>query len=170
MHYSTGELSFIFLIAAALSFIGAWVLARRYRVAMRLLMSAPMATVEAVPPAASADFVILPPPAAITAADNRRAGRRLALVLVALSCLMAFSSAALQLGLAMGDLAFSLKRTAVVAVVNLWAVIPALGLLWRWSRLRVVGTLALWLVLCFLVMQWRSIDPQAPGQYLKLMA
>lgn len=42
MDYSTGKISFLFIVAVALSFLGAWWVAYRYRVTMRRLMSAPV--------------------------------------------------------------------------------------------------------------------------------
>ena len=41
MNYSTGKLAFIVIAAVVLAFIAAWVMAGRYRAAMRRLMSAP---------------------------------------------------------------------------------------------------------------------------------
>lgn len=176
MNYSTGKLLFIFLVAAVLSFVGAWWLARRYRIAMKRLMSAPVGAgidlrsdVNAAstphPPGLSA----LPPPNAVTAGDNKRAGLRLALMLIALSALMSLTSAGLFLAVVMGGDAFSIKRLLVLALAHMWPVIPALGLLWRWSRLRMAGALALWFAFCFLVLLWRSIEPQ-PGALLIFLA
>jgi hypothetical protein len=62
------------------------------------------------------------PPQLVSAQDNRRAELRLAL--------MALSSAALFLGFDIDD-PFSFKRLGVLAMVSLWPLIPALGLMWR---------------------------------------
>ena len=170
MNYSTGKLSFIFMVAVLLSFVGAWWVARRYRVAMRKLMSAPLATPTPAPAPTRRSTPGLPPlsrvaepglgplpePAPVSAGDNRLAGYRLALLLVALSSLISLSSAALQLHVVMEDMAFSFNRLALLGFVQLWPVIPSLGLLWRWSRGRVLGALALWFVVCFAVVIWRS--------------
>ena len=172
MDYSTGKLSTIFVVAVLLACAGAWVLAWRYRVAMRRLMSAPLALAGragprlATPPRPATP---LPPPEPVTAADNRRAGGRLSLLLIGLSCLMALSSATLQLAFALEDTPFAVKRVAVIALVQLWPVIPALGLLWRWSRLRVLAVLLGWCVFCFFVMLWRSIEPRPTELLLFLL-
>ena len=162
MNYSTGKLSFIFMVAVLLSFAGAWWVARRYRVAMRKLMSAPLATPTPAPTpgrppvsrVAEPGLAPLPEPAPVTAGDNRLAGYRLALLLVALSSLISLSSAALELHVVMAEKTFSFNRLAVLGFVQLWPVIPSLGLLWRWSRGRVLGALALWFVVCFAVLIW----------------
>lgn len=70
------------------------------------------------------------PPQLVSAQDNRRAELRLALLLIGLSALMALSSAALFLGFDIDD-PFSFKRLGVLAMVSLWPLIPALGLMWR---------------------------------------
>ena len=110
----------------------------------------------------------LPEPAPVTARDNRRAGYRLALLLVALSALISLSSAALQLHVVMTE-KFSLHKLAVLGFVQLWPVIPSLGLLWRWSRWRVSGALVLWFVVCFGVLVWR-VDGAEPLKLLSYLA
>jgi hypothetical protein len=104
----------------------------------------------------------------VSAQDNWRADLRLAGLLVGLSCLMALSSTALFLVFAIDD-PFSFKRLAVLGLVRLWPAIPALGLMWRWSRLRLLTTLVLWCVLCFAVLLWRSIEPR-PLELLQFLA
>ena len=175
MDYPTGKLAFILIAAVLLSCLGAWGVAHRYRSAMRRLMGAPALAVgaagetgatghEPVPPGASA----VAPPRPVTAQENRRAGQRLALLLIALSGLLAASSAALFLGFSL-DEPFSFKRFAVLALVRVWPVIPVLGLMWRWSRPRLLAALGLWCVLCFAVLWWRSIDAQ-PLALLQFLA
>jgi len=145
MDYSTGKLAFIFIIAVTLSWAGAWVLAYRYRSAMRRLMSAPADTVASAAPGGNgvgigraADVAANLPPLPVTANDNRRADLRLAALLIALSCLMALSSAALFLVFGIDD-PFSFKRLAVLALAHTWPVVPVLGLMWRWSRVAPAG-------------------------------
>ena len=154
MNYSTGKLAFIFVLAVLLSYVGAWWVARRYRLTMQREMRAP-----AQAPSHGDDAPALPiqaTPAAVTIADNRRAGLRLALLLVTLSGLISLTSAALQLHVVMKETTFSFNRLAVLGFVQLWPVIPSLGLLWRWSRWRVLGALALWFVVCLAIVWWRS--------------
>ena len=161
MNYSTGKLAFIFMLAVLLSHVGAWWVARRYLAAMRELMSAPVAAPE---PAATGPAVApLTEAMPVSAAANRRAGLRLALLLITLSGLISLSSAALQLHVLMEGMAFSLNRLALLGWVQLWPVIPSLGLLWRWSRWRMLGALALWFVLCFALVWWRSDGNTAPA-------
>ena len=163
MNYSTGKLAFIFMLAVLLSQVGAWWVAGRYRTSMRNLMSAPVAAPAAMPGAAGPVLAALPDPMPVTAAANRHAGLRLALLLVTLSGLISLSSAALQLHVVMQDMAFSFTRLALLGFVQLWPVIPSLGLLWRWSRWRVLGALALWFVICFALVWWRSDGNTAPA-------
>jgi hypothetical protein len=169
MDYNTGKLLFIFMVAVLLSFVGAWWVARRYRAAMRTLMSAPLAASPAVDAKGERASPTLPNPSPVTADDNRRAGVRLVALLMALSVLISLSSAALQLHVVMDGMAFSVPRLLTLGFVHLWPVIPCLGLLWRWSRLRVLGVLLLWLVVCFAVVLWRSVVPD-PGNALLYLA
>ena len=161
MDVTNGKLLFILLLATLLAAAAALALAWRYRVAMRRLMSAaaaPAAAGTAPPPAAASG---LAPPRPLRWLDNRRAGRRIALWLVLLSMLISTSGAALFLGVAMPDEGLlTPSRLLTLAALNLWPVIPALGLLWRWSRLRVAGALLLWFVASVVLVAWRSITPQ----------
>ena len=158
MDYSTGKLSFIFIAAVLLACAGAWAVAARYRVAMRRLMSAPVAVREVAAVASAVSRKPPAPPATVRLADNRREAIRLTLLLIGLSCLIAISSASLWYALAFRGEAFAPKRVAVVALLHLWPVIPALALMWRWSAWRAMGSLLLWGALCFAVMLWRLIE------------
>ena len=174
MAYSTGKLAFIFIVAVMLACLGAWWTAHRYRLAMRRLMSAPVPMGgRAVAP--SADREARLPPALATLpmppslADNRSRAIRLTLLLIGLSGLLAISSASVWLAVSFKGEPFAPRRAALLALVHVWPVIPALGLLWRWSRTRVLGALALWCVLCFGVLLWRSIEPR-PLELLQFLA
>ncbi len=169
MNYSTGKLSFIFMLAVLLSLLGAWWVARRYRVAMRRLMSAPAAPSAPAAGAAIPEPAQLPEALPVTARDNRRAGYRLALLLLALSALISLSSAAIQLHVVMAEKVFSANRLLTLAFIQLWPVIPALGLLWRWSRARVAGALVLWFMVCFPLVLWRSVESR-PWEVLGYLA
>jgi hypothetical protein len=162
MDYSTGKLLSIFMLAVLLSWIGAWLVARSYRRAMRRLMSArlgpPPSAGEADREGALASAQAEATP--VTVQENRRAGVRLAMLLIALSALISLTSAALQLHVVMEDMAFSLRRLAVIGFVEMWPVIPVLGLLWRWSGWRVLGALALWFAVCFVVALSQSVEPR----------
>ena len=143
MGYSTGKLTIIFVIAAVLSVLGAWLLARRFRAAMRVLMSRPVGPPTAIYLAPTPLPATLTAPAPLSAADNRHAGWHLAALLVALSALISLTSATLQLGLAFENLVTP-GRTLRMAFAYVWPVIPVLGQMWRWSRLRVISVLLLW--------------------------
>ncbi|MGD9832081.1 MAG: hypothetical protein AB7U92_04960 [Piscinibacter sp.] len=168
---ASGKLLFIVIAAAALAALAAWVIARSYRAAMKRLMSlpAPAARGEGrhgpAPPALPAS------PAAVTLADNRQAARHVALLLLGLSALISASSAALFLGVAMAqERMLTPGRLLTLSLINLWPVIPALGLLWRWSRTRVLGALALWFVGAMALIAWRSIEPQPLATTLAYLA
>lgn len=167
MEYSTGKLFVIFILAVLLSCAAAWVIARRYRAAMRSLMRAPVDASLTGP--AKSTTPTLPPPDSVTLAENHRAGRRLVWMLVGLSCLMAATAASLWMWLAFPGEPLPPKRVAAVALLELWPVVPALGLLWRWSRWRIFGALVLWCVFAFLVLLWRSIEPR-PLELLAVLA
>ena len=171
MDYSTGKLSFIVCIALVLAWAGAWLLARRYRVAMTALMRAASAAPAA---AAGCRAAIGPAPAApmarrVSLAQNRRAGWRLTALLLGLSVLMAASSAWLTLWLSAGHEPVAIRRAAVLALANTWPAIPAIGLLWRWTLPRLLAALAGWCVLCFAVLLWRSIEAR-PMELLLFLA
>lgn len=156
MEYSTGKLLSIFLFAVILSSIAAWVVAYRYRKAMQRWMQAPVAGIGAAPLPTAPESP--PAPWPVSLEDNRRVGVRLTLVLIGISCLIALSSSALWMQLVLPEEPFSPKRVVTVALLHLWPVIPAIGLMWRWSRWRVLGVLLLWCVFCFLIFLWRSIE------------
>jgi hypothetical protein len=169
MDYSTGKLIFIFVVAAVLSVLGAWLLAWRFRAAMRVLMTRPVGP----PTAAYSTPTSLPArpaaPAPLSAADNRRAGWRLAALLIALSALIALTTAILQLGLMFENL-LTPARTLMLAFVYLWPVIPVLGQMWRWSRLRVISVLVLWGVFALPLLSWRMIEARAPAEMMLFLA
>lgn len=156
---TNGKLLFIVLAAAGLSAVAALLIARSYRAAMKRLMSLPG---PAATPGASVPAATLTGPAAcVTLDDNRRASRRVALLLVGLSAMIAASDSVLFLGVAMaGEGLLAPGRWLTLSLINLWPVIPVLGLLWRWSRLRVLGALALWFIGAVALVAWRSIEPQ----------
>ena len=171
MDYSTGKLSFIVCIALVLAWAGAWLLARRYRVAMTALMRAASAAPAA---AAGCRAAIGAAPAAsmarrVSLAQNRRAGWRLTALLFGLSVLMAASSAWLTLWLSAGHEPVPIRRAAVLALATTWPAIPAIGLLWRWTLPRLLAALAGWCVLCFAVLLWRSIEAR-PMELLLFLA
>ena len=172
MGYSTGKLTVLFAVAVVLAALGAWLIAWRYRAAMRRLMldggpagAAPADGRAGLPAPPRRDR----PGAGPTLADNLRAGWRLTLFLTLLSLLIATSSGAMQLVDAVGIAGFSLNRLAPIALVALWPVLPALAIVWRWSRWQLFGAFAAFLVVAFLFMLWRSIEPR-PLELLRYLA
>ncbi len=169
----SGKLLFIVMLATALAAIASLLIAHRYRATMKRLMSLPApAGVAPAAPVTPAPTLGRPAAAAqVTLADNRRAGWRVAALLVLLSMLISASSSALFLGLTMArEAMLTPSRLAAFAVLNLWPVIPALGLLWRWSRRRVVGALALWFVGATALIAWRSIEARPLAEVFAFLA
>jgi len=170
MDISTGKLSFIFVIAVALSFLGAWGVAWRYRVALERLMRAgtapsaqPASGVRDMPAVAEADLRSSLPAAAITLADNRRAAWRLSGLLIGLSLLMAGRAGWLQLREVPG-VAITPHRLALMSWLQLWPLIPALGVAWRWPRWQVLAAILGWLLFSFALVMWRSTEAQSAAE------
>ena len=164
---NTGKLYFALIASVLLSCAAAWIIARFYRRRMQQLMRAPHAGDLAAGVADTAQDIPLPLP--VSLADNRRAGRRLILLLIALSCLMAVTSASIWYALRFPDEPLLPRRVAVMSLLHLWPMIPALALIWHWSWRRLFGTLLLWGGVFFVVALWRSIEPRPLG-LLALMA
>src|SRR5689334_25221759 len=105
------------ILGAVISCIAAGVIASGYRRRMRFLMQSARTaadnrlpgTVDAMPEA--------PPPTPVTLADNRAAGLRLTLLLVAISVLIALSSAWMWWTLTFPDDAVRPKVVAVIALL-----------------------------------------------------
>jgi hypothetical protein len=176
-------------LAVPLSWCATWLLAGRYRAAMKRLMSAnappPGLAITATPAAPG----LLEPEgtshAAVSLGGNRRAGWVLTALLMLLSLVMALSRTVLDAaGGSTGQLAagadpeaasfWAMLQIAPLETVldNWWPTIPALGLLWRWRAWQVLGaTLAYWL-LCFAVeaVGVGISDPIVAGEYLALVS
>jgi len=164
---NAGKLYVALIVSVLLSCVAAWLIARLYRRRMQQLMRATHAEESAAPAAATAPDVPLPLP--VSLAGNHHAGIRLILLLIALSCLMAVTSASIWYALRFPGEPLLPRRVAVMAMLHLWPMIPALALIWRWSRTRLFGTLLLWGGAFFVVALWRSIEPRPLG-LLMLMA
>ncbi len=144
------------ILSVLISCVGAWIVASRYRRRMRQLMSAPPSGRHS-PPSLS-EPLDLSAPRAVSLADNRAAGLRLSLLLIGSSCLVATTSAILWWRLSFPGEPLLPKRIAVIALLHLWPVVPALALVWRWSRTRLFGTLLIWCAASFAIMLWRQIE------------
>jgi hypothetical protein len=174
MDNTSGKLASIFLVAVVLSIVAAWLIARRYRHAMRGLMSAPLeaspkpdavaATTAGAAPVESTEgrvataTSLLGPPAAFDLAANQRAAVRLTLTLFVISAFISLTVAVIEHLLALPGESIAWKRVTLLAFIDLWPTIPALGIVWRWTRWQTIGALLLWFVLCFGLALWRSVD------------
>jgi hypothetical protein len=161
---NTGKLYFALIVSVLLSCVAAWIIARRYRRRMQQLMRAPYTGESAGPVAEAAPDC--PPPLPLSLADNRSAGMRLNMLLIALSCLVALSSACIWWALMFPGEPLTPRGVAVVALLHLWPVVPGLALVWRWSRKRLFATMLLWCAAIFGVLLWRLSSLEA----LKVMA
>lgn len=163
----SGEFLAALLVAFVLSWAASPVVAHRYRSAMRRLMAARPPGKHAEPPARAAPPPSLP--ASVGLADNRRAGYRLTTVMVCLSCLIAVTATWIWLRVAVPDVPRTPKLVFSMAVYYLWPVVPVVGLIWRWSRLRLLGGFVIWMAAAFAILLWRSAEPR-PLQILSAFA
>ncbi|HQV16503.1 MAG TPA: hypothetical protein PK620_16455, partial [Denitromonas sp.] len=142
-----GQLLFGLLTSLLIAAIVAWWLAGRYRTAMLRLMSTP---------APQRDTAVATPMTTMVGASaararfdsaiNHRQNRRLAVVLAGISILLGLSTSAFELLAVHTDPGFGLNRWLILAAVYTWPVVPALGLLWRWSVWRTIGGVAAYLL------------------------
>jgi hypothetical protein len=165
------ELYQVWILCGLLSCVAAWIIARRYRRRMQQLMRAPRTGDSAAPVAeAVADR---PAGAPASLADNRAAGMRLTMLLIISSCLVAGTSAGIYSALMFPADPLMLWRVIPIAVLHMWPVIFAMGMMWRWSRAGCLGALLLWCaatwVVLFAIGLWRQID-MAPLLVLQIMA
>jgi hypothetical protein len=150
----TGKVASIIILAVILSVLAAMLVAWRYRAAMKRLMSAP--------PGAAVEAPELPaappsgPLASITLEMNRQAYRRLIALFVGLSLLMALTEALIEQQIAGGVMTW--KTVTALTLVLAWPVILVLGVIERWSRLRVVLLLASWFIFGALLTAWRTTE------------
>jgi hypothetical protein len=158
---NAGKLYVALIVSVLLSSVAAWLIARLYRRRMQQLMRAQHCGESAAAVAKAAPDIPLSLP--VSLADNQRAGQRLILLLIVLSCLMAVTSASIWYLLQFPGEPLLPRRVAVMALLHLWPMIPALALIWRWSWKRLFGTLLLWGAVFFVVALWRSIEPRPLG-------
>jgi membrane protein implicated in regulation of membrane protease activity len=120
----TGKLYFALMVSVLLSCAAAWIIARRYRRRMQQLMRAPHVVESAAPAVQKAPD---DPPLPVSLADNRSTGMRLTMLLIALSCLVALSSACIWWRLTLPGEALTPTGVAVVALLHLWPRSPRIG-------------------------------------------
>jgi hypothetical protein len=148
------------ILSVVISCVAALVIARRYRRRMKELMTRSGDTGQSAPAGAAValDTGALTPPTPVSLADNRAAGIRLTILLIALSLLISITGATIWMSISFVGEALRPRQVAVVALLHSWPVIPALALMWRWTRRRLFGVLLLWCVFCFGVFLWRQIE------------
>ena len=163
-----GQLLMVYVLATVLAALLGAGLGWRYRAALLPLMSSPRAPavngVDATVDLAQATTA-LPSwraPAPVTLASHRAAQARVVALLVGLSLAIALTRGAIWLWLARDDsLPFSASRWITLAVVYAWPVLPALGLMWRWSWGRLALALLGWYAASLLLVMWRSNEAQS---------
>jgi hypothetical protein len=174
MTREAAELYQVFALCALLSCVASWIIAHRYRRRMQRLMRAPRPEGSSAVNAPAADVATdRPAGISVSLAENRAAGMRLTIVLIALSCLLAGTSACIFSALMFPADPLMLWRVIPIAVLHLWPVIAAMALMWRWSRAQFFGALLLWCtatcIVLFVIAQWRQID-MGPVLLLRIMA
>jgi hypothetical protein len=158
------------ILSVLISWVAALIIARRYRRRMKELMTrAGGSNQPAVLASVTGEFEAAAPPNPVSLADNRGAGIRLTILLIALSFLISITSAYAWMSISFAGEPLRPKQLAVVALLHSWPVIPALALMWRWTRRRLFGVLLLWCVFCFCVFLWRQIEFR-PLEALSAMA
>lgn len=174
MTRESAEVYEVFGLCALLSCVVSWIIAYRYRRRMQWLMRAPSPEGSS-PFNAPAAKVTADRPAgtSVSLADNRAAGMRLTMLLIALSCLLAGTSACIFSALMFPADPLTLWRVVPIAILHLWPVIVAIAVMWRWSRAHFFAALLLWCaatwVVLFLIALWRQID-MGPLLLLQIMA
>jgi hypothetical protein len=163
-----GKLTGVVLLSAALSVLGAWLLAWRFRRAMRALMSRPGLPVGEAP-APSLALATPSVPTIPSAADDRRASLHMAALVIAVSVLVALTGAVLWTRIDGRDPVTPLGALAR-GIFYLWPVIPVLGLLRRWSLARMVATLLLWCLVVLPFLIWRAPESATVAGMAKLLA
>lgn len=171
-----GKLLFIVLAAVALAAAGAWLIAWRYRAAMRRLMREPGAASAAVAPPSQEPTprgVGVAPAEAATrstcsAARSRRAAWRVTAFVVGVSFAIACSSAAIWLAVVDGGRNLTFGRWWMFTLLHGWPVVVLLALLWRWSAARWLAGAAAYLLLTAGVVWWR-LDGGSTAQIAPLL-
>ena len=172
-----GQLLMVYVLATVLAALLGAFLARRYRAALLPLMRAPNGDKAPAGPVANGlDETVnlaqattaLPSwqvPAPVTLASHRAAQARVAALLVALSLAIALTRGVIWVLLVQNDgTPFSVSRTITLAIVYCWPLLPALGLMWRWSWGRLALALLGWYLGSLLLVMLRSTGAQAASQ------
>lgn len=173
----SGQLLMVYVLAALLAALGGAALARRYRSALLRLMQAPLATRPA--PADGMDLTLgvaeatnaLPSwtaPAPVTLASHRAAQWRLVAWLAALSLLIALTRSVIWIQMSQADL--SVPRVLTLGFAYAWPMLPAFGLMWRWSWGRLLAALLGWYLASVAIVMLRSVDGQSLAAVAQVLA
>lgn len=135
------------VFGSLLACTAAWLVAHKYKQQMRQLRRSPIPGDS--PPQVVYAPATPPPPAPLSLADHRKAGIRLMLLLIGLSCLIATTSAYIWMALVYGDEPWPRERLWVMPLLYLWPVVLALAVMWRWSRVRTLLAMLVWGGFCF---------------------
>src|SRR5215472_18730479 len=111
---------------------------------------------------AAAAVIATPAPSAssVSPAQNRRARRRLALTFVLISLAIGFSQAWFGLVFVYTGGGTGPIKLFVMGLLYGWVMVPALGLLWRWSWLRSAAWSIVYMAAVGLLVWLRSTDDQ----------
>lgn len=92
---------------------------------------------------------------------NRASRRRLAVVLIVLSLLMGISVAWFLLMFVYHEGGFGPVKLLIMGAIYAAPIVPVLGMLWRWSWMRVVAAACGYLSFCVLIVALRSTEQQS---------
>src|SRR5215471_9382471 len=134
-----GKVIFVVAVAVVFAALAGRIVAARYRTRVLALMSGaspPRDATVARGPAAAVIATPAPSASSVSPAQNRRARRRLALTFVLISLAIGFSQAWFGLVFVYTGGGTGPIKLFVMGLLYGWVMVPALGLLWRWSWLR----------------------------------
>ena len=134
-----GKVILVVVVAVIFAALAGRIVAARYRRRVLALMSGgppPSDATTARGPAAAVTARPAPPACSASLAQNRRARGRLALSFVLISLAIGLSQAWFGLVFVYTGGGFGPIKLLVMGLLYAWVMVPALGLLWRWSWLR----------------------------------
>ncbi len=151
-----GKIATLLIIATALSFFGALIVAARYRAAMKALMKAPVDAATAPPgkPAKPLPHTAGNPAVPVTLAGNREAARQLILAFLGITLVISLNRTLLTQVMVDGPI--TLVSVSTLCAAYAWPVVPVIAVIHRWPRRRFVGTLLLWFVAAVALLSWRT--------------
>lgn len=176
MNYLDGQIVFAMLLALPLSAALGWWVAGAYRRRMLKLMRGFVSKAGGSELAGGAPTrpVGLPPRRRVSPtvdrACNRRMTLRLTLVLAAISMAIGVSIAWFELSFVYTESGYGPRQLLVMALIEAWPAVPAIGLLWRWSAGRTaLVVLAYLLAIAALVMVSSTANQSALAVLLWLL-